>query len=279
MSIKKILVPVDFSQHSEYAAEMAADLARKNNAELYLLHALDIPVYEENWRHDNYQNFEEGLFLMKRARKRFDEFKSKEFFKGVRVVEAVQFQNTYELIAELADKHKIDLIVMGSKGVGSGLKGYFLGSNTEKVIRFSNVPVITVKQKYTEFNPQNVVFVTDFTENHKRIIEATAEVLSGYNPNYYFLRVITPSYFETTETTNKKLETFMKGVSVKGETIVYNSETVEEGIIEFNRLHKTDLCVMGTYARKGLSHLIFGSITEDVANKADFMVMSVKLEE
>ena len=46
--MKRILVPTDFSDHAEYALKVAAQIARKNNGEIYLLHMLEMPSHISN---------------------------------------------------------------------------------------------------------------------------------------------------------------------------------------------------------------------------------------
>lgn len=55
---------------------------------------------------------------------------------------------------------------MGSHGV-SGFREMFIGSNTEKVVRFSEVPVLVVKNEITSFEVRNFVFASDFSEEIK----------------------------------------------------------------------------------------------------------------
>lgn len=65
---------------------------------------------------------------------------------GLPVQAQVGKGNPYEVILDYAQTHDIDLIVMGTHG-RSGLDRYLLGSVTEKIVRMSDVPVLTVRQK------------------------------------------------------------------------------------------------------------------------------------
>ncbi len=68
------------------------------------------------------------------------------------------------LLTELlksAEAHNADLIVMGSHGA-SGFQEMFIGSNTEKVVRNSDVPVLVVKREEPEFKADKFVFASDF---------------------------------------------------------------------------------------------------------------------
>ena len=74
----------------------------------------------------------------------FEKLIKQEFFTDVNVVEVVQWENVFETITVKAKEHDIDLIVMGSHGA-SGVKEFFVGSNTEKIVRTAHCPVLTSK--------------------------------------------------------------------------------------------------------------------------------------
>jgi nucleotide-binding universal stress UspA family protein len=70
--MKKILVPLDFSEHSEYALEVAATLAKKHSAEIRVLHMMGLS--EAVYTNDESQKFAEAQYYMRLAKKRFDTF-------------------------------------------------------------------------------------------------------------------------------------------------------------------------------------------------------------
>ncbi|CAI8390173.1 MAG: Uncharacterised protein [Formosa sp. Hel3_A1_48] len=70
--MKKIIIPVDFSKHSEFALESAALLAKKFNSELFILHMLELSnmIYSSSVN----DQYEEVTFYLKLAEKKFDNF-------------------------------------------------------------------------------------------------------------------------------------------------------------------------------------------------------------
>src|SRR5690606_10871280 len=111
--MKKILVPTDFSDHAEYALKVAAQIARKNNGEIFLLHMLELPN-AGNDAVGRATEVPEILFFMKKAHERFNEIKSADYLEGIPVTEAVLFEKAFDGIMGTSNKHNIDLIVMGS---------------------------------------------------------------------------------------------------------------------------------------------------------------------
>src|SRR5690606_33982274 len=122
--------------------EVAATLAKRYNAEILVLHMLGLS--EAVITKDSSQEFFEAKYYMKLAKKRFDMFLDKPWLKGIRITQTVQNYKIFGEINNVAKERDIDLIVMGSHGT-SGLSDIFVGSNTEKVVRTSEVPVLVIK--------------------------------------------------------------------------------------------------------------------------------------
>jgi len=160
--MKKIIVPVDFSEHSDYAMEVAASLAKKHNAEIIALHMLEMSDSIINL--PDTRDYSEVVFFMKMAKKRFEEFLDKEYLKGITVTDSVQYHKVFSEINETAIKHDADLIVMRSHEA-SGIKEIFIGSNAEKVVRTSETPVLIVKNRMKDFNIEKVLLATDLDTN------------------------------------------------------------------------------------------------------------------
>jgi nucleotide-binding universal stress UspA family protein len=108
--MKRILVPTDFSECANMATELAASIARKNDARLFLMHIIQIPSYESNTSIETYQDVAEGLFLMKIVKQKFKDLLDQPYLKDVNVVELIQFDSVYESVSKQAKEHEIDLI-------------------------------------------------------------------------------------------------------------------------------------------------------------------------
>jgi len=66
--------------------------------------------------------------------------------KNIEAEAKMEIGNPYKSISHLITDQKVDLVIMGSKGA-SGIQELLVGSNTEKVVRNANCPVLTVKEK------------------------------------------------------------------------------------------------------------------------------------
>ena len=171
--MKKILVPTDFSDQAESALKVAAQLAKTYNAEIYLLHMLELPAQLIDPTLDgNPNSLPEAIYFMKLARKRFSDVLSSDYLDGLTVYETVQFNEAFEGIMTFSNENDVDLVVMGSHGA-SGFKEIFIGSNTEKVVRNSDIPVLVVKNELEVSKVKSMVYATDLMpKNRDSFLEA-----------------------------------------------------------------------------------------------------------
>jgi nucleotide-binding universal stress UspA family protein len=151
IDLQRILVPTDFSKHSEVALTYAVALAEKFGAELHLLHvvqdlalfipdavavapAIAVPVEE----------------FVAAAREALDRVTKAKDLESLTVHREVREGTPFYEIIRFAKEKDIDLIVMGTHG-HTGLTHVLLGSVTEKVVRKAPCPVLTVRHPEHEF--------------------------------------------------------------------------------------------------------------------------------
>ena len=277
--MKTIIVPVDFSEYSEYALKVAAKLSKKNEVEILALHMLDIQSNSVGESASYFQ--EKSAFLYQIAKKRFQEFLKKEYLEGVNIKPIIKHFKVFSEINEVAKEENADLIIMGSHGA-TGLKELFVGSNTEKVIRFSEIPVLVIKNDMTDFSFDEVVFATDLSKESVGTYIRVKSIVNDFNGKLHIVYVNTPyTDFKTTyEMENLAADFFMiaEGNTERMKEVKFICDKdVENGILNFANSFGADLIALSTHARKGLSHFFEGSISEDIANHASLPILTLKL--
>lgn len=274
--MKKILVPTDFSAQAEQALKVAAQLAKKHKSEIYLLHMLELPLNLVDQAKSG-GSLPESIFFMKLAHKRFKEVLSADYLKGITVFETVLFQEAFDGIIEIANKNKVDLIIMGSHGA-SGFKEMFIGSNTEKVVRTSSIPVLVIKNDHSKFNTKNFVFATDFSKECKKPFKEAVKFATSVKAKIHLLYVNTATNFLTTTEAQELMNGFIEGMDVSNYTLnIFNDTSVEKGVLNYAQAIDADLIGMATHGRKGLSHFFNGSVSEDLVNHAKRPVITFKI--
>jgi len=274
--MKKILVPTDFSEQAENAMQVAAQLAKKHDAEIYLLHLLELPLHQIDAL-STHSDLPEAMFFMKLAHKRFEEVMSKDFLQDVTVHETVEFQQSFTSLIEICKTKDIDLIVMGSHGV-SGLKEMFIGSNTEKVVRTSDIPVLVIKNSHENFEVNDFVFASDFQKDNKETYKQASKLAEAFNAKMHLVMVNTAYNFTTTEDAKQRISEFTKDYFFDNYSVnIYNDETVEQGILNFSKSVNADLIGISTHGRQGIAHFFNGSISEDLVNHSNRPVVTFKI--
>jgi nucleotide-binding universal stress UspA family protein len=150
--IRKILVPVDFSECSQKALDTAVTLAASFDGAIDLVHVWDVPVFVApelmvGSAGTSAQPLEK--YAEEQARTDLEKFAEETRGRGVAInATRVLRGDTALRVCEVAENEHFDLIVMGTHG-RSGLSHLLLGSVAEKVVRHSKVPVLTVRTRET----------------------------------------------------------------------------------------------------------------------------------
>ena len=274
--MKKILVPTDFSIQADYSLHVAAQLAKKHDCEIYLLHMLELPINEVDALNSR-SELPEALFYLQLAKKRFENLTDKPFLKNIKINEIVKFHQAFDGIMDTCNDLKIDLIVMGSHGV-SGFREMFIGSNTEKVVRMSDIPVLVIKNYHKNFRVKNFVYASDFSDENKVSFKKAVTFAKLFNATLHLLIVNTPSKFITTDDADSTFHKFLKNSRFKNYTInVFNDYTIEKGILNFAHHINAGLIGISTHGRKGIAHFFNGSVSEDLVNHAKRPVLTFKI--
>ena len=143
ISLKKILVPTDFSDLSQQALEFALSLGDRFRAKLYLIHVWELPMTGSLLPPEPYPESvltEEQTAGEEHLTKVTNELKAS----GFDVEPVFVFGKPYMEIVKAATDFDVDLIVIASHG-RSGISHLLLGSVAEKVVRLAPCPVFTVK--------------------------------------------------------------------------------------------------------------------------------------
>lgn len=277
--MKKILVPCDFSEQAMNAFRFAVDVAALSKGEVHLVHVIELPVM-----HDSVlmpvMSFEEALLkeLREKAEKEFKKITDK-YGAEVKTITRVIFGATSRMITDYIDDQSIDLVIMGTKGA-SGVKEVLIGSNAEKVVRRSPVPVIAIKKYVKTSSIKNIVFPNTLdTEKQEDLVMKVKTLQNFFKAQIHIVWINTPTNFTPDRITFERLHAFAKRFMFKDFTVsVYNDPFEESGIINYAHAVNADMIAMGTHGRKGLAHILSGSVTEDVVNHVDCPIWTYALK-
>ena len=158
---------------------------------------------------------------------------------------------------------------MGTHGA-SGWKEYFIGSNTEKIVRFSTAPVLAIRKSFELHQIKNIALPITLQLNQEEFVKRVKELQSFFSAKLHLLLVNTPYNLRRTADEMKLMEEFANNNKITNYTLNIRNDFYEhDGIINFAHEIKADMIAMATHGRRGLAHLVAGSVTEDVVNHVD----------
>jgi nucleotide-binding universal stress UspA family protein len=149
--VKKILVPIDFSDYSKSALKYAINFAKKFNAELYLIYVVEPIIYPPDFSMGQIAIPTLDLGMDKRAFEELNKLAEKEIPKELIANTIVKTGKPFIEIIESAEEENIDLIIIATHG-HTGMEHILFGSTAEKVVRKAPCPVLTLREPIKGYN-------------------------------------------------------------------------------------------------------------------------------
>lgn len=265
--MKKILLPIDFSETSENAFIYALEMAKLFKSKLVLLHTFDLPIIDSQAMPINYSviyetielaNFEHFKQIMPRLHAIADE-------RNLNHIEMSHILMDGDLVASIKkviDQENIDFVVMGTNGA-SGWLDSFTGTNTGSVISHVSVPVLSVPSDAKFEKIETIAFTTRF---RKKDIEALVKVLlfaKKIHAKVKCLYVKTPASDVSEETVKRWLSHFEDELNLN--FFIIPSDNVRETIEDFLIYQDIDLLAMLTYKRNFFVELFTSTTTQKLS--------------
>jgi len=277
--MKKILVPCDFSTNANAAFKTAVELAAASKGEVHVLHVIDIAVPTETafGVQPYYISTEILREFAASAEKKFQKMKARLKDTKVKVSLSIKSGPVSLTIGDYITNKKMTLVVMGTHGA-SGWKEFVVGSNTEKIVRSSPVPVIALRKAMTKRSIRHIVLPTTLELDQTAFMNQVKDLQEFFRAKIHVLFLNTPANFVRDADSIASLKDFARYYKLRNFTLNVRSEHQEsDGIIHFAKEIKANMIAMGTHGRKGLSHLMTGSIAEDVVNHLQLPIWTSQL--
>lgn len=280
--MKRILVPIDFSNCSLYALEFASVITKKAGAGLTLFNV----QYNPNISAPNIYTAlnAEGLDsrrllvnLKSNTIKSLESLKAKRYMEGVRAgVKVVSSSSVYRSILKYAEKSHFDLIIMGTNGANKFTERV-IGTNAERIVRFTSIPVMVVSKHIKKKKIENIVFPTDLSQKASIVFKYVKNFSDLFGAKIHILRVNLKNEHLRTSYAMGRMGLLIKNLKGNFETEIVTSISVEQGIIDYSRKVKADIIAIGARKRKGPARYFTDRITESVLRLSDLPVLTIDL--
>lgn len=294
MNIQRILLATDFSSWARSAEEYASSLAASWRAHLTVMSVLEFPPGLNPDYPVNQQ------YLTDRTRETSEqlaEFKQRLAPRGIDVSTRIATGLPSEQVVAAAQVEESDLIVVGTRGK-TGLAHVLLGSTAERVIRTAPCPVLAVHQAKDGtthagggIGLDRILVPIDFSDCSLDALEYAAVVARQAKASLELLHVLEPVSYgldftlgraeereQKRERMTKRLHDLSAALAAAGLTVKHHLRggMPVDSILDAARTLPSDLIVMGTHGRRGLSHVMAGSVAEAVLRRAVCPVLTVR---
>ncbi len=268
-----ILIPTDFSNLTFLALDMSSILSRKLNIEIHLLHVLQV--------NDADSDFQEGLLNSDLEKGKQAAMDKMEVLKaqGFIFEPHLRTGKLTEQINNTAFELKADLVVMGTNG-SEGFLEFISGSEAQHVVRHLQIPVLTIRPGTPMLELKNILLVADFELFGKGVqIGSIKKLARAFDSTIHLLQILTVEDEKHSDQIKAQMKFFAEEHQLeKYETHLYRDHKVANGVRNFNREAEMDLVCIRTNGRKGINHLLFGSIAERLVNHCIKPLLTFQLQ-
>ncbi|QIX62313.1 universal stress protein [Hymenobacter sp. BT18] len=289
-TMKNILVPTDFSPEAHHAFEVAVQLARRTGGRVLVLHVVEMP---ETAQFSTYGGPVAGgdttgahgsledvfvLKLLQATKRRMHQLiaEAAELAPGVPVQDMVHTTRLHTAIMQVIEEKQIDLVVMGAQG-HTVAEHFFMGSNTERLVRTAPCPVLAVKHPMPNLDVQNLVFPSDFAAEADCAAPELRAMLALFPEATLHLLNVVPSAAQRAPALEKITRFAHRHQLARTLSAVVEAASPSVGIPEYAQQVPAGLVILPTHGRTGLSRFLQSSIAEQVATHAFPPVLTFRL--
>ena len=276
--MQKILVPTDFSKNALKAVGYAAEIAKRSGAIISLLHVIEPTINMATMQSDSSgkkvvgkRTAELNLSLQSIA----------EVYPNIEVIPYLAGGAVIPSILEYAEKEKMEMIVMGTKGA-RGLKKFFIGSVAAGVIGKTKIPVLTVPVSYEMEEPDAIVFTTNQFEKNKKLLNKIIAIPKLFSSAIHVVvfkdidRDEHADFIYNEEQLNDYLQ-FLKenfpGIIFKGELL--SGKDFEMTIDRYSNKNEVDIIAMVTYPKSLFEKVLQKSVTKKMAFYSTIPILAI----
>ena len=275
-----ILVPTDFSLTAQKALDTAISLAALHGLRIELFHLLILPIDWTRLPKEKEAQYPELKAKIAQANQALMQAEAKVRASGVEVKSCLAFESSMNRFFAHVQQHQPRWIVMGSEGK-DGLGDWLLGSNAQRVLRQSKVPVLMVKrQTPLPFRLNNLLFASNFDASALKAFQSVLPLIEkkqNLNP-IQLLYINTPQRFEESWKTLPRMYQFIDQFPrYKFQPHIYNAFDEAQGICHFAYNYQMDLICLGTHGKDSFTQILSPSLAEEVANQAQGSVLTLPL--
>ncbi len=279
--IKNILVPTDFSETANNAVRVAVGMALRQKANLHLLHVVETsyigitPDGSGIMGSLEMPDLKNALDLLLKQVQHISDIHKNLSIKMLLDTGAVS-----QCVNKYIHEQTIDLVVMGVHGI-SGVKEYFMGTNTYEVIKQAYCPVLSIPSSFDEVGFNSILYPVRNVDGVVEKYDYVKPIVEQNDSAVHILGVCNEIDTEEVFLLSKKVTSVMETIEHNKSHVtcdVINCEDIAEKILEVAENRMDDLIIINATLDKKWYQFFKGTYTQKIVNHSKIPVLSVKPE-
>lgn len=293
---RKILYPIKFEEFSLDVLSCILNFKKAGTEEIVLLHVIEVTKIPMD-KYEGYSTLDINT-LTEVAEIKIAEAAGLIEEAGIKAKKRIEVGVPYREILKVANEENVSLIISGRQKRGI-LGEIFIGSNTDKVIRYGNIPIYIPKypaifgadrevcKRYCDRPFRRVLYPTDWSDCAKKALEylkglkdvGVEEVIVAHVMDEKAMKFQPPKKFKDFERIDKeKLEMVKEELEKEGFKVKTRLHVGKAGsdLIKFAREEDVSLIVMGTHGKGYVKMILWGSVSRNVVEYSDRSVLLVR---
>ena len=273
--MKKILVPIDFTDNSDVAFNFAIEVSKKHDCEIILLHIIYFPAMT-NLSFEVAGSKGKDLMLKslkKEAKERLMEVVEKRRLTNLKIRYEVKDGDILEEIISFAKGKRIDLMVLGIEQ-SLELRNHLFGALSDRIIHSIDCPVLVLKQPTKLSSIKKLLVANDLAGKPTILSGQVQKLKEVFNAKIHIVKVNTPQDFTSEVVLDQRLAEYRKQKPLTDVTFgIFSHYNVAEGVLHFAGKSGANMIVIGGKRKSFLRRLVIGEdLAEEVIDHSNLPV-------
>lgn len=215
------------------------------------------------------------------VKKRFEEIiaSNKDILKVGKFMYKMRNGKVYRELVNQAKYHDALMIVAGTHGA-SGFEEFWIGSNANKIVSYSECPVVTIRNEFLCDSPiKTIILPLDSTRETRQKVPFTGQLAKLYGAKILLLSLYSSTHQTIRDLVNgytDQAREYLNNKEVENETFSAESSNLTETTIEFAKEHNADLISITTEQETATSNLLIGPYAQQMVHHSPIPVLSIR---
>jgi nucleotide-binding universal stress UspA family protein len=273
--MKQIIVPLDFSDESMNALELALMVSAKTKSNIQMVYVIK---KSSDFSHKSLE--EEQRY----AKEKFSELQIRyenKLGSGVKLTYIIKKGKIYDEVVEQAEAYDDSVIVVSTHGA-SGFEEFMIGSNAFKIITASERPVIAIRHGIIPKSLNEILLPIDYSTDTRQKVPYTAELARLFGARVHILAVSSgndPDMLMKLRSWASQVSEYMEENGIKSVSVTRSGDSISDLITGYAASEKIDLISIMTEQSSSLTKFVIGNNAQQLLSKSPVPILCITPKE